>query len=983
MKEVDTLASTSEHNNNNDDDDRLDTTDPNFISSLVEPLKGLALVAFPPDVHDGDSASAAVNGNVANVDDGKDVSAAAVERLNQFEISIRSHLFELIEPLVSDVDNNGNASADDDEDVHPALKELLRYLKDATLLCLHVAQLSSTANVTPKSYKMTGTSVHLKKLPTILLQDTTTSLPLSTTQILWSAIPHLSPFHPTTGYSSTALCHPLLFTPGSSLNLLRICNHLLKLSSSSIGKDAEFAGSVMVTLARVFPLSERSALNVLGSFNVGSVVGFEGEEERNHHHHSLIGYDFYKTFWGVQKVFTDPSSTILASRGGLKQSEALQAYDGFVADVKTILGALESTPVAAPPSESTSNSSVVVVVNHHKYLTSPQLLHLQLKDSTFRIHFLTQLIIIINYLTSTPTSVTLPTPPITPTPGADTTKLQAQIKQTQLKQLNDLNKRVEQLLRSSSSAGAATAAAVQPYGENQWKGLTWLLRDRETMWKAWKRGKCKSNMDSVLNDLGGVRGGDVRAILGSSGRKRTLEEVASSGTATGGSGDVADNAVIGIKTNLPTISSQMAQSQPSLTDFLDPYIEALDPESGIEAEYHPRNDKVYSWRALRLLARNQEGEGQLRRFGKLRRKDGDFEGVVRDMWKEEKGEEIPGQDNFIEDTFEELEFENAAMEEKEGGGGDLGDTEMDDVSVGTPEDDVEAKLEKMSAFAAAAMEVEEDMLNKSQDVGEESTGEGDVKKEGGDEGSKEVATKAKEGASNGESAPATVRKEDEPESDTKKANGNKEKETSKDSAPASSVKSVAVKEETKAESTKKPTATTPRSNGGKDDALKSASKNVSASKSGDTQAQSRAKFTPPQRRGQQQQDNNTSQSKQGEKQQDSPKDKQDNSRGSHRRDNKQDSGAGRAGGHDRRSSDNRHGPPPQMQPGRGGRGNRESSHSPKDRGDSRGNGPTPNQGGRGWEPPNQGGRGGRGPPQQQHQQRGGRGRGGGGGRGRR
>lgn len=181
--------------------------------------------------------------------------------------------------------------------------------------------------------------------------------------------------------------------------------------------------------------------------------GGNGESKRG-----TIGYEFYKT------VFTDPQGTILASRGGLS----------FVKDVASILAALESTPVAtessswnaASPSDDTPSSNNNNVVHHHKYLTSSQLLHLQLKDSQLRIHFLTQLLIILSYLASSPT-VSLPTG-IQSTPGSDTSKLAAQIKTTQWKQLAQIQKRTMLLLREQ-----------QPKGEGMWRCLAWVLNEGE------------------------------------------------------------------------------------------------------------------------------------------------------------------------------------------------------------------------------------------------------------------------------------------------------------------------------------------------------------------------------------------------------------------------------------------------------------------------------------------------------------------------
>jgi len=55
---------------------------------------------------------------------------------------------------------------------------------------------------------------------------------------------------------------------------------------------------------------------------------------------------------------------------------------------------------------------------------------------------------------------------------------------------------------------------------------------------------------------------------------------------------------------LATISCTMLRSAvPSLQSFLEEYVEALDPEAGIDEEYSPKQDKLlgndYSWRVLK------------------------------------------------------------------------------------------------------------------------------------------------------------------------------------------------------------------------------------------------------------------------------------------------------------------------------------------------------------------------------------------------
>eukprot|EP00804_Cyclotella_cryptica_P007506 CCRYP_010614-RA/>CCRYP_010614-RA protein AED:0.34 eAED:0.34 QI:0/-1/0/1/-1/1/1/0/473 len=445
-----------------------------ILTSLSEPLRSYALTAFPPDIDDDNNSDGDMRRQEGSKDDDDKSKSIASRRLDGLEISLRSHALHLVEELMQ--------QADDSAEFHTALETLLHFLKDVTFFTVDLVQLVAASNDNtrsklPQSYSNATAQIFLR-IPMTLLSDMTAALPISTVQRLWSSVPNWSPFHPRSGYVSH-LCHPSTFIPLNKMLLLRICNHLLKCCSNR-DVDAEFAGSVMTTLAHVFPLSERSAMNVLGSFNVDNVTGWEGEEEFQRGRRlrgvavagegsggqgeesmevddesgggtaaevgNPMGYDFYSTFWGVQKVFTDPPGTILSPNGGF------EAFENFIKHIKTILAAFESTPAIA--SSTSKIASSLEGVTHYKYLTSSQLLHLQLKDPEIRTQFLTQLIILLAHLNSP--SVTLPTPPISSTPGSNPSKLNAQLKQTQMNQLSELEKRTQQLLKSIKPEGKVT-----------------------------------------------------------------------------------------------------------------------------------------------------------------------------------------------------------------------------------------------------------------------------------------------------------------------------------------------------------------------------------------------------------------------------------------------------------------------------------------------------------------------------------------------
>ena len=370
-----------------------------FLSSLPEPLNQYAEAALPLT----SSAS--------------DVETTAGRRIDELEISVRGHLLTLASALLN---SHGGDAAEhtmmDTSGSSSALAAVLTCLRSTIDLCLHIVQLaealdasdeSSASSAPPACYKGMAHPV-IRKLPFVLLEDTIDALPPSILKTIWTSGPTdwIADLAAAASSSSSSSPNGMptanLFQRGSQFLLLKLCNKLLR-KLSNRDRDAAFAGSVMTLLAKVFPLSERSAVNVLGTFNVANITDFEDEETFLQHALSAgtgtddgasgtedvameeedgadqkkkkekekkedsgaddedaesVDYPFYKTFWGVQKVFTDPSIILdgikdgSTSSGGGKAppaaaAAAAEAFNAqpamdFVRDVRTVLTALES-----------------------------------------------------------------------------------------------------------------------------------------------------------------------------------------------------------------------------------------------------------------------------------------------------------------------------------------------------------------------------------------------------------------------------------------------------------------------------------------------------------------------------------------------------------------------------------------------------------------------------------------------------------------
>ena len=258
---------------------------------------------------------------------------------------------------------------------------------------------------------------------------------------------------------------------------------------------------------------------------------------------------------------------------------------------------------------------------HYKYMTNSQLLHLQLQDPEIRMQILTQFFIIASYLMYNISS-----------------------NQT----LNQMSKeRICESLSNLEEKAGTLLKLTPPNGQEQFNSLKWILKERESIWRDWKKTKCDPPIEKFLDAEAAKVGIDNRHIPKKNGTKKQSQLAAMSDIYT---------YKLDMKTKLPSISKSIANEYlPKYYDFLEEYVEALDPEAGIEEEYHPKNERLFTWRALRLL-----NDGYIGRLGTdemgykmVDVRNGDFEGLVRKIWKEERGTDIAGEMPMAEQMVDE------------------------------------------------------------------------------------------------------------------------------------------------------------------------------------------------------------------------------------------------------------------------------------------------------------------------------------------
>ncbi|KAM4684645.1 THO complex subunit 1 isoform 3-T3 [Amazona ochrocephala] len=331
--------------------------------------------------------------------------------------------------------------------------------------------------------------------------------------------------------------------------LLRMCNDLLRRLSKS--QNTVFCGRIQLFLARLFPLSEKSGLNLQSQFNLENVTVFNTNE-----HESTLGqkhteereegmdveegemgddeaptscsipidYNLYRKFWSLQDYFRNP----------------VQCYEKV--SWKTFL----------------------------------KLMDLQLSDSNFRRHILLQYLILFQYL-----------------------KGQVKFKSSnyvltdeQSLWIEDTTKAVYQLLSENP-----------PDGERFSKMVEHILNTEEN-WNSWKNEGCPSFVKERSQpefQLGPPDSKPMRPVrkrpapedfLGKGPNKKILmgnEELTRLWNLC--------------PDNMEACKSESREYMPTLEEFFEEAIEQADPENMVENKYKAVNNSNYGWRALRLLAR--------------------------------------------------------------------------------------------------------------------------------------------------------------------------------------------------------------------------------------------------------------------------------------------------------------------------------------------------------------------------------------------
>ncbi|XP_044003387.1 THO complex subunit 1 isoform X2 [Aphidius gifuensis] len=373
-----------------------------------------------------------------------------------------------------------------------------------------------------------------------------------------------------------------LFFTACKNNLLRMCNDLLRKLSRS--QQTVFCGRILLFLAKFFPFSEKSGLNIVSEFNLDNCTEFGNEnnddtdnnitqkiDDNDVNNKMQIDYNLYRKFWALQDFFRNPNQCYTKMQWkvfSMHASSVLSAFSSFKLEDQrpctTIDNKNNSVMDTSEPKEA-----------HYfaKYLTNQKLLELQLSDSNFRRYVLLQFLILFQYLNST-------------------VKFKAEtheLKNEQAEWVTATTEQVYTLINETPPDGQLFCETVKN------------ILKREEHWNAWKNDGCppfKRPAKEPSSDSDEPK--KVKKI------KRRIGDVIRDAQGAGkfNMGNPELTKLWNLcPNNLEACKSKDRDFLPSLETYFEEAIEQLDPAAMVEEEYKKVNDGSFGWRALRLLAR--------------------------------------------------------------------------------------------------------------------------------------------------------------------------------------------------------------------------------------------------------------------------------------------------------------------------------------------------------------------------------------------
>jgi len=364
-------------------------------------------------------------------------------------------------------------------------------------------------------------------------------------------------------------------------HLLRMCNDIIRRLSKL--QNTIFSGRIQLFLARLFPLEEKSALNLMSHFNTENVTTFKKDkndnglaskndgdsmdtEEGELPTSNPIDFELYSKLWSLQEYFSNPTKcyTAIGWRNlKVDTAQVLKTFSSYK---------LEYVERRKKDADQKSNLTITDIIKEHgrdhqyfpKFLTNENLMDLQLSDSNFRRHLLVQYLILFQYLTCN------------------------------TKPNQTLNEQQHQWVGETKSKVISLLSEIPPDGEKFANNIKHVLK-REENWINWKNEGCPSfatkEEDVVVKRTRKQSIGDELAYSTKSAKL-----------------DLGSSELTRLWNICPdNLEACKAENRtkflPTLQEFFEEAIEQADPEAGIEEQYKLVKNSEFGWRALRLLSR--------------------------------------------------------------------------------------------------------------------------------------------------------------------------------------------------------------------------------------------------------------------------------------------------------------------------------------------------------------------------------------------
>lgn len=235
--------------------------------------------------------------------------------------------------------------------------------------------------------------------------------------------------------------------------------------------DTKFKGRIQMALASIFPISDKSGVNIKGLYNKNNYTFSSDKIEGNHSHsNKLINSKFYKQFWILLKFLSNPLGIFsndphdnvdtLESLDQSKEIVILESdiiqnkFDIFLININKIISFFYKNKINL-------NDKSESILTYPKYLTSPDLFDLQLNDSSFRKTILIQFLIVLKSFLK---------------PISQAQKKAFVLNDNEKTQINQLIEKIFNLLNPNKDP-------------NHYLNL--IINDEE-MWEKWKEGGCQT-----------------------------------------------------------------------------------------------------------------------------------------------------------------------------------------------------------------------------------------------------------------------------------------------------------------------------------------------------------------------------------------------------------------------------------------------------------------------------------------------------------